>query len=133
MSGDLKIIDMHMDTTGLGNLMRIIDGKEGRYKSISVLAKADRLSSDFDLVFKDFKNELASKGVTFELRIMSDKDALEQHERLLMDDKIAYKIPPLNIINKKSEHLVGVNSMHAQTRFNKLWSNAGKYENLEKA
>jgi hypothetical protein len=129
MSGEIRIIDMHFDVRGLDNLIRILGDRELQFQSIKVLAKGERLSDDFAREFNDFKSELAGKGVAFELRVMSDATASQQHERLMMDSSIAYKIPPLNIINRKSEHIVGVNHAEASHRFNKLWSEAVKFEN----
>jgi hypothetical protein len=100
------------------------------YRSISVLAKSDRLNNEFEKSYTDFKNELKNKNVEFELRILSDKEAFKQHERMLIDDSSAYKIPPLNIINKKSEHIVSINSKDALHRFNTLWSEAVRFENF---
>ena len=35
--------------------------------------------------------------------MMSEADSVTQHERFIFDDDKAYKIPPLNIINKKAK------------------------------
>jgi len=131
LSGDIKILDTHFDAVGLKNLARISSGHTGNYKSISVLTKPERLSNELSSAYYDFKRELENKGIAFELRVMSESDSIGQHERLIMDSAIAYKIPPLNIINKKSEHIVGVNHAEAERRFNELWERATKYENLK--
>jgi hypothetical protein len=130
LGGDLKILDMHFDATGLENLSRLLGGNLGRYRSISVLARRDRLGGDFLRQYSDFKNELGNKGIVFELKALSDEDAISQHERMLIDSNTAYKIPPLNIINKKSEHIVSINHKEALTRFDSLWLNSTKLENL---
>ena len=130
LNGDIKILDMHFDATGLENLSRLIGGNIDRYKSISVLARKDRLGGDFLRQYGDFKNELGNKGVVFELKALSDEDAISQHERMLINSNTAYKIPPLNIINKKSEHVVSINHREADERFNELWLKSTKLENL---
>ena len=48
-----------------------------------------------------------------------------------MDSMLAYKIPPLNIINQKNEHIVGINIREVQFKFNNLWAKATKFENLK--
>jgi hypothetical protein len=63
--------------------------------------------------------------------VLDDGDAAKQHERLLLDGSEAYKIPPLNIINKKSEHITAVNRDDAARRFEDLWSRAIKFENIQ--
>ena len=131
LNGDIKILDMHFDANGLENLSRLLSGNLERYKSVSVLAKRDRLGSEFIRNYSDFKNELGNKGVAFELKVLNDMDAGEQHERVLMDGSSAYKIPPLNIINRKSEHIVSINHREAEARFNRLWTNSTKLENLK--
>lgn len=131
LGGDLKILDMHFDATGLENLSRLLGGNLERYKSISVLARRDRLGGDFLRRYGDFKNELGNKGIVLELKAMSDEDAISQHERMLIDNNTSYKIPPLNIINRKSEHIVSINHREAEARFDALWLNSTKLENLK--
>ena len=131
LSGDIKILDMHFDANGLENLSRLMNGNLEKLKSVSVLTKRDRLGSEFIRGYMDFKNELGNKGIAFELKVLSDGDASEQHERMLIDGDTAYKIPPLNIINRKSEHIVSINHHEAEERFNKLWLNSTKLENLK--
>ena len=130
LDGELKILDMHFDANGLENLSRLLNGNLDRCRSVSVLAKRDRLGSEFMREYGDFKNELGNKGIAFELKVLSDSDAGEQHERMLIDGSTAYKIPPLNIINRKSEHIVSINHREAEERFERLWANATKLENL---
>ncbi len=128
LGGDVRVLDQHFDVRGVENLARLLGGNEGRYSRILILTKGERLGKDFERSYYDLREELANKGVTLEIRIMNDEDAVIQHERLIMDDNIAYKIPPLNIINKKSEHIVGVNHGEAYARFKKVWDRAAKYE-----
>jgi hypothetical protein len=130
LSGDIKVLDMHFDIAAMDNLIQLVDKNLDRYRSISVLAKSDRLNGEFEKSYTDFKNELRNKNVEFELRILNEKEASKQHERMLIDDYSAYKIPPLNIINKKSEHIVSINSKDALHRFNSLWSEAIRFENF---
>jgi hypothetical protein len=131
LSGEIRILDMHFDVSALDNLIQLTQGNLGRYKSISVLAKADRLNSEFEKRYKDFKSELENKGIAFELRVLSEKDASKQHERMLIDENSAYKIPPLNIINKKSEHIVSIKQADAVHRFSDMWSEATRFENFK--
>ncbi len=129
LSGQIYILDMHFDVSALDNLIHLVDGNLDRYKSISVLAKADRLNAEFEKRYKDFKIELENKNVSFELRILSEKDASKQHERMIIDNSSAYKIPPLNIINRKSEHIVGIKHDEAMHRFSDMWSEATRFDN----
>jgi hypothetical protein len=131
LNGEIKILDMHFDTNSLDNLMQLIEKHMQQYRQISVLTSTMRLGNEFGKSYNDFKNELANRNVIFELRVLSAEDAAKQHERVLMDDGVAYKIPPLNIINKKNEHIVGINQKEAQSRFSNLWSKATKFENLK--
>ncbi|MDE1857142.1 MAG: hypothetical protein KGH98_03620 [Candidatus Micrarchaeota archaeon] len=131
LSGDIRILDMHFDSSSVDNLARMSSRNLGRYASMRILTKKDRLGGDFDRSYIDFKNELGAKGIGLELRILDDKDAAQQHERMIMDGSLAYKIPPLNIINRKSEHIVSINHKDAMERFERLWTNAAKYENLK--
>ncbi len=130
LSGELKILDMHFDASALDNLMRMVSKNADRYSKIEVLSKRDRLGEEFALVYRDFKTEMLSKHVEFDLRVLDDGDASKQHERFLFDGNEAYKIPPLNIINRKSEHITAVNRSDAAKRFDDLWSRAIKFDNL---
>lgn len=129
LTGQVKILDMHFDYKAVENLSRLISKSVGRYNSIMLLTKGDRLGKDFMKSYTDLKDELRVSGVSLEIRILDQKDAMEQHERLLIDSSRAYKIPPINIINRKSEHVVGINHSAALSRFNDLWARATKYEN----
>jgi hypothetical protein len=131
LSGEIRILDMHFDVNALDNLIQLTQGNLGQYKSISVLAKRDRLTPEFEKRYKDFKSELENKGITFELRVLSEKDASKQHERMLIDESSAYKIPPLNIINRKSEHIVSIKQADAVHRFVDMWAEATKFENFK--
>ena len=129
LTGHVMILDMHFDYKAVENLSRLISRSYGRYDAIMLLTKQDRLGKDFMKSYSDLKEELMAANVTLEIRILHQKDASEQHERLLIDSFRAYKIPPLNIINKKSEHIVSINYQNALKRFNDLWARATKYEN----
>lgn len=131
LSGEVKILDMHFDATALENLMQLIDKNFERYTQISVLTKGDRLGGTFLNSYKDFKTELKNKNVEFELRVLDGEEATKQHERFIMDAYAAYKIPPLNIINKKSEHIVSIKHEEALRRFDALWAEATKFENIK--
>lgn len=130
LHGNLKILDMHFDSVGLRNLSQLLSGNEPNYSSVSILAKGERFDAKFIKECRDFRDELANKGIAFETRIISSEDSTMQHERLMMDDRHAYKIPPLNIINKKSEHIVKINHDEGSRRFSDMWSRATKFENL---
>jgi hypothetical protein len=131
LSGEIKILDMHFDLVSLDTLMQLVDKNTAQYTAIHVLTKSDRLGDGFERPYSNFKKELENKKVKFELRILDPENASKQHERLLMDNSTAYKIPPLNIINKKSEHIVGINYREAQSTFNHLWAEAKKFENMK--
>jgi hypothetical protein len=130
LSGHLKILDMHFDSIGLRNLAVLITNNERNYTAISVLAKKERFDSKFIKECRDFKEELSNKTIGFDIRIMNDEDTTMQHERLLIDDNHAYKIPPLNIINKKSEHILKISRKEASRRFDYIWSRATKLDNF---
>ncbi len=131
LKGEIKILDMHFDVNSLDNLMQLVDRHTQQYSKISVLTSTMRLGSGFDKPYSDFKRELANRNVEFELRVLAPENAAKQHERILMDDATAYKIPPINIINKKNEHIVGINQREARNLFDNLWSKATKYENMK--
>ena len=131
MSGSLRIVDKHFNSSGLENLYRLIDGYEGQFKEIKILTSKSMLGAKFPSEVNDLKVELLKKGVALDVRLMDDKDATEQHERLLMDSRSAYKIPPINIINKKSEHIIKINFRDAERRFSELYGRSIIIDNYQ--
>ncbi len=129
LNGHLRIIDKHFNSTALGNLHRLMEDSKGNFTKVTVLTSKDMLDSDISNSVSDFKSELASKGIGFEVRLMDDKDAIDQHERVMLDDKIAYKMPPFNIINKKSEHITSISYDQASKRFVYLYGRAIRLDN----
>ncbi len=131
LSGNVYILDMHFDLKGLENLSKLLKlSNNAKISSINILTKKDRVSGEFEKWYFDFEKELKYKNIIFELRILIDQDAQEQHERLLIDSTTAYKIPPLNIINKKSEHIVSIDYKSSRNRFDMIWSRSLKFENF---
>jgi hypothetical protein len=126
MEGHLRVIDKHFNTAALTNLSRLIDGYTGNFSKITVITSKEMQDSKFSANASEFEKEMTGKGVATEIRIMDQKDSAEQHERLLMDDVVAYKIPPFSIINKKSEHITKVKAPEARARFHLLYARATK-------
>ncbi|HVC57893.1 MAG TPA: hypothetical protein VND15_00255 [Candidatus Acidoferrales bacterium] len=129
LSGNIRILDMHIDSRAIENLARLVSGNAGSYKKISVLTTKERLGDDFARAYNDFKAELANQNVEFELRIIKESEAHRQHERMILDDSKAYKIPPLNIINRKNEHIVSIKHKDAEMWFERLWGGSTRFEN----
>jgi len=132
LKGDLRILDSHFDNTSFDNLSRLILRNMNKYTSIYILTYLEENSRGFGRGYTDFKNELQNKNIKFELRIMGREDFSRQHERIMMDSNTAYKIPPINIINRKSEHIVSLNHDEAFRRFNEIWNRSKSYENFSK-
>ncbi len=122
LGGHIRIVDKHFNTGSLEIFHRLISGYLSNTTKITILTSSSMLDSAFTDSIKDLKNELSGAGVGLDVRIMDDKDEVEQHERILMDDKVAYRIPPFNIINKRSEHLTRIGYGDAQRRFQQLYS-----------
>ncbi|MCL5430393.1 MAG: hypothetical protein M1504_02865 [Candidatus Marsarchaeota archaeon] len=129
MSGYLRIVDKHFNSAALTNFHRVVDNSMTNFTKITILTSSEMLDSSFENNIFDLKNELDSSGIALEIKIMEGKDSTEQHERILMDDRVAYKIPPFNIINKKSEHITKINFDDANKRFGYLYGRAIKLDN----
>jgi hypothetical protein len=129
LTGHLRIVDKHFNSTALTNLHRLIEQHQGNFTRITILTSKEMLDADIGSSISDFKSELAGNGTGLEVKLMDEKDAVDQHERIMLDDKIAYKVPPFNIINKKSEHITTISYDHASRRFAYLYQRAIKLEN----
>ncbi|MDE1865874.1 MAG: hypothetical protein KGH94_04535 [Candidatus Micrarchaeota archaeon] len=126
MGGHLRVIDKHFNSAALTNLSRLIEGYAGNLSKITVITSKEMQDSKFSLNASEFEKEMQGRGVPTEIRVMDPKDSAEQHERLLMDDQVAYKIPPFSIINRKSEHITKVKAAEARARFHLLYARAQK-------
>ncbi len=129
LSGHLRIVDKHFNTTSFANLHRLIDGSKSNFTKITILTSKEMLDSGITSSVSDFRNEIGANGIGLEVRLMDEKDTVDQHERLLLDDSIAYKLPPFNIINKKSEHITTISYSEASRRFKYLYDRAIKLDN----
>jgi len=129
LSGDIRVVDKHFNSAAMTNLHRLLPDELSGIRSLSVITSAEMLNSGFGEDYRDMKQELKNRGIELEIRIMRSEEAASQHERFILDDKSAYKIPPLNIINRKSEHVVRMSLGDARRRFEYLMNNSAKLEN----
>ncbi len=129
LGGDVRIVDKHFNSAALSNLYRLIETGLPTIKRLEVLTSSEMLDAKFNDNYTDFKNEMNAAGIELDFMLMSSGNATEQHERFIFDDARAYKIPPLNIINRKSEHIVPLSISEARRRFAALSKDATKYEN----
>ncbi len=131
-SGNLRIVDKHFNSEAMSNLYRLIEGSLENLSRIDVITSSEMLDTRFGDNYNDLRNELQKSNIDFEVRIMNPEDAKSQHERFIMDSDNAFKIPPLNIINRKSEHIVKVNFGESEKRFEYLYKRATKLDNYLK-
>ncbi len=133
MRGSLVIVDKHFNSLAVSNLYRLLleNRKLPAVSKITVLTSHDMLDAHFGENYRDIGTELSNKGIGIEVRIMDNADAADQHERFMFDDESAYKIPPLNIIHKKSEHITRISRREAKKRFEQLYQRSLKFENLK--
>lgn len=129
LKGDIGIVDKHFNSVAMSNLYRLIPVDKAEIKTLRILTSEGMLDSRFGSNYSDLKEELRNAGIDVEVKIMKPEDAMAQHERFLFDDLGAYHIPPLNIINRKSEHIIRMNMKDAKRRFDYLYQNAIKFEN----
>ncbi|MGA3021104.1 MAG: hypothetical protein ABSD68_04110 [Candidatus Micrarchaeales archaeon] len=129
LHGDVRIVDKHFNSDAIANLHRLLETNLNRINKLEILTSKEMFDMKFQENYTDFRNELKNAGVELDFMLMSNEDMVAQHERFIFDDERAYKIPPLNIINKKSEHVVDLRLGEVRSRFNSLIRNATKYDN----
>ncbi len=129
LSGEVRIVDKHFNSGAVTNLHRLMPMESSRINSYRIITSPEMLDTGFVSNYRDLKSELANRGIELEIKVMGREDASSQHERFMFDGSSAYKIPPFNIINKKSEHIVKMNLRDAQKRFEYLHQNSTKIEN----
>ncbi len=130
LSGTLKVLDKNFDTASMSNMYRLVASNRESIREVMVLTSSDRIGKAFERDYYDMKMEFETYGISIDIRVMSDADAAEQHERFMADAKNAFKIPPLNIINRKSEHIVRINPREMNKRFDDIFKRSTKIENL---
>lgn len=130
LTGSVGVVDKHMNSVGIENLYRLLQGNPGSISEITILTSSAMLDNEFWRNYLDCKNEIENSGTKFNVLVMDDSDSSDQHERFIFDDRAAYKVPPFNIIHKKSEHITRIKASDAKRRFDKLYSKSIKYENF---
>ncbi len=125
LTGEVGIVDKHFNSQALENLHRLILGNQ-KISKITIITYNEMFDSSFNKEYRDLKNELNNMNIDLEIKLMKPEEAIEQHERFIFDSESAYKIPPLNIINKKSEHIVKMSRRDAVNRFDELVFNSIK-------
>ncbi|MCL4389630.1 hypothetical protein M1397_03425 [Candidatus Marsarchaeota archaeon] len=131
LSGAIRIVDKHFNSTAIVNLYRLLSGFESNFNKITILTSKEMLGASFPEEVRDLRRELGASGIELDVRLMDEKDAVEQHERFIMDQRNAYKMPPFNIINKRSEHVIKASFRDADRRFSELLNRAIKLENYQ--
>lgn len=129
-SGKIGVVDKHMNSVGLENFHRLIRDNLDSLSEINIITSKEMLDSEFSRNYLDSKSEAENSGVKFNVMIMNENDSMVQHERFVFDDKNAYKVPPFNIIHKKSEHITRIKLSEARSRFDQLYRKSIKYENF---
>jgi hypothetical protein len=128
LHGDVRIVDKHFNSDAISNLNRLLESN-GNIDKMFIISSPEMFDAKFQENYTDFKNEMKNREVEIIFMLMSKEDGIAQHERFIFDEERAYKIPPLNIINKKSEHIVNLKLGEARSRFDELMRNTTKYEN----
>lgn len=129
LSGEIGIVDKHFNSAAMSNLHRLMPTDGTKIKALKILTSEDMLDSKFGSNYQDLKNELRNGAIEIEIKVMNKDDSSQQHERFIFGNSAAYKIPPLNIINKKSEHIVKIGVRDAKKRFEYLYQRSIKFEN----
>ncbi len=118
-TGNIGIVDKHFNSQALLNFYRLISSNKN-IKKITIISSSEMLDASFNKEYRDLRTELNQEGIELEIKLMNQNDAMQQHERFIFDDSFAYKIPPFNIINKKSEHILKMSRKDAVARFEEL-------------
>ncbi len=130
LKGHLMVVDKHFNSSALGNFHRLMIDNIMNFSQITVITSTDMMDANFGKNISDFKKELEHNKVSFEVRFMDEMDKVAQHERMMLDDAVAYKIPPFNIINRRSEHIMLIGHSESKKRFEYLYGRAISMENF---
>jgi hypothetical protein len=94
-----------------------------KVKEVKILMCADKADEDFRRLFKDLRDELKNKGITFEVRVITDartKSAI--HDRWILSEKLNFNVasPDVMARGQYSEILETPN----KPPFDEWWNNS---------
>lgn len=130
LKGNVRIVDKHFNSDAIANIHRLMGSDLEEIDSVSIVTSEEMFDASFADDYRDLMKEFANSSVSLEVKVMPKEEAAKQHERFVFDDTIAFKIPPLNIIHKKSEHIIKINLADARKRFDYLSQRSTKLENF---
>lgn len=115
-------VDKYFSQVGLELLSNSVD--KNIIKEIKIIMSDDKADEKFRNLFKDFKKEMANKGIKCELKVIveSRKKSLI-HDRFIISKFDSYNIPSPDIIarGQLSEISRSLNKTKIEEEFNKLW------------
>ncbi|MDK2907617.1 MAG: hypothetical protein PWQ87_75 [Candidatus Woesearchaeota archaeon] len=114
-------VDKYFSKKGLELLAESISNK---IKSIKIIMSVDKVDENFRDVFKDFKKEMSNKGISCELRVITDskiKSAI--HDRFIISKYDSYNVPSPDIVvrGQLSEISKSRNKEALEKQFDDLW------------
>jgi len=85
-------IDKYFSLQGLRLLSQFLN--ESEVKNLKILMSIDKVDENFRGLFKDFKSEMKNKGVSCELRVITDRNSKSQiHDRWIISKYKSFNIP----------------------------------------
>lgn len=90
--GHINWVDKYFSKAGL-EIISEASLKPEKIREIKVLMSSEKADSNFRKLFKDLKEELRSKGIAFELRVMVDpKLKAEIHDRWIIAENCTFNV-----------------------------------------
>jgi len=113
--------DKYFSIQGLKLLSQFLD--KDKVKKLKILTSVDKVDENFRSLFKDFKSEMANKGVLCEMKVIVDSRLKSQiHDRWIISKDQCFNIPSPDIMarGQYSE----IKKTESKPPFEEWWQNS---------
>lgn len=100
--GELMWIAKHFPKKGLEPLSDEVTGEE--FTSVQILCGPANVTHKMRADFERFKKEMKNRDVEAELRVLTNKEHLDNlHDRWILSDGASWNVPPINSLYRNQE------------------------------
>ena len=119
--GEIMWVAKHFPRKGLEPLSEEVTGDQ--FDSVQILCGPANVDLKLRDDFKRFQKEMDNRGISAELRVITDKNHLYNlHDRWLLSDGASWNIPPVNSLYQNQE--AEIHEASEEVSFNDWWNNA---------
>ena len=125
LGDSINWFDKYFSIKGLELLSNSLE--DSHIKEVKIITSLSSANQSFKKLFRDFKEEMESKGINCQLRVIVDKkEASLVHDRFLIGKNSAFNVPSTDVLarGQLSEISKSKNKEELLKNFQRLWKNA---------